>query len=72
MAVEQPMVVLRRSIRGLDDMLGVIYAESSHTAEERAKANGKSNGHASRNGKGKAELSERLIVQLGWTVINEA
>lgn len=57
MGIEQPWVILRRSLRGLDDMIPN-KAESSRQAEERAQAI--------------EELSEGVIAELGWAILNEA
>jgi hypothetical protein len=57
MGVEQPWVVLQRSIRGLDE-LPLNQAESSKQAEERAQAIEK--------------LSEAVIAELSWAMLNEA
>ena len=72
MGVEQPWVVLRRAVRGFDDLVRSreMVAESSRTAEEREKVNGRQNGHP--NGGSKVKLSERVILDLSWTLMNEA
>jgi hypothetical protein len=57
MGVEQPWVVLQRSLRGLDD-LPLNQAESSKQAEDRAQAIEK--------------LSEAVVAELGWAMLNEA
>lgn len=70
MVVEQPWVILQRSIRGLDELLQPKEgnAESSRSAKERVEANGTVHG----NGKGKIRLSERIVLELGWVFVNEA
>lgn len=72
MSVEQPWVVLRRALSGFDDLIrsGKNAAESSRNAEEREKLNGQLNGHL--NGRSKGKLSERVILDLSWTLMNEA
>lgn len=57
MGSEQPWTVLQRSLRGLDD-LAPNSAESSRQAEERAQAIEK--------------LSEAVVAELGWAILNEA
>lgn len=73
--VEQPYVLLRRSIRGVDEILREEegLAESSLAAASRAKgaeANGGPNSNANR--KGKTKLSERSILDASWTLMNQA
>jgi len=72
LCVEQPWVILRRSIRGLDELVMSRdeEAESSNAAEERARIYGNFNGHSTSKGKGK--LSDRVILDLAWTFMNEA
>ena len=72
MSVEQPWVVLRRHIRGFDALLLTEDggAESSRTAEERAKVIEQTNGHP--NGKGKSKLSEQRIAEISWSLLNDA
>lgn len=63
--------MLRRSIRGLNELLPFEgSAESSRTAEARASANASVS--SAENGKGKGKLSERVILDLSWTLMNEA
>ena len=57
MGIEQPWVVLQRSLRGLDD-LPLNQAESSKQAEQRAQSIEK--------------LSEAVVAELGWAILNEA
>jgi hypothetical protein len=57
MGIEQPWVVLQRSLRGIDD-LPLNQAESSRQAEERAQTIEK--------------LSEAVVAELGWAILNEA
>jgi hypothetical protein len=57
MGIEQPWVVLQRSLRGLDD-LPLNQAESSKQAEQRAQSI--------------EQLSEAVVAELGWAILNEA
>jgi len=57
MGIEQPWVVLQRSLRGSDD-LPLNQAESSKQAEQRAQTIEK--------------LSEAVVAELGWAILNEA
>lgn len=57
MGIEQPWIVLQRSLRGIDE-LPLNQAESSKQAEERAQAIEK--------------LSEAVVAELGWAMLNEA
>lgn len=57
MGIEQPWVVLQRSLRGLDD-ISLNQAESSKQAEQRAQSIEK--------------LSEAVVAELGWAILNEA
>jgi len=57
MGIEQPWVVLQRSLRGMDE-LPLNQAESSKQATERAQSIEK--------------LSEAVVAELGWAILNEA
>jgi hypothetical protein len=57
MGIEQPWVVLQRSLRGMDD-IPLNVAESSRQAEERARTI--------------EQLSEAVVAELGWAMLNEA
>ena len=66
---EQPYIVLRRSIHGLDLLLQQDrdqLVESSRTVDERIRSNGYS------DGKGKSKLSERVVLDVSWCLMNEA
>lgn len=74
MGVEQPWVILRRSIRGMDDMWAEEKpGESSKQALERIEA--EEGEVVDLKGKGKqriGKVSEATVAELGWAILSEA
>lgn len=60
MAVDQPWPVLRRAVRGIDDM----WAEPESSPSEDAAP--KANGH-----RGTHRATEAVIIEIGWAMLNE-
>ncbi|WWD21321.1 hypothetical protein CI109_105805 [Kwoniella shandongensis] len=68
MGVEQPWVILRRSLKGLDEL--VIERPGEGSGSNGASANG--NGYDQMNGKGKGKVSEAIADELGWAILSES
>lgn len=78
MGVNQPWIILQRGVRGLDTFLaglddktnGEFEAESSEQAAARHSKIDRTNGHDKLDEE--VTLSEQLIIDLGWSILNNA
>lgn len=72
MGVEQPWVILRRGVRGMDGMWLEKAGESSKQAEERAVSAEKV--MSDRKGKARqvGKVDEGIVAELGWAILSEA
>ncbi|KAK8844024.1 hypothetical protein IAR55_006817 [Kwoniella newhampshirensis] len=72
MGVEQPWVILRRSLRGFDEMtMGGAGESSSSCGSSGHGGVANSNGHSQLNGKGKGKVTEEIVNELGWAILSE-
>ena len=71
MGVEQPWTILKRSVTGLNGWTGNTLirdaAESSGDAALREEMYGSMEG----KGKGKSRLTEAVVREFGWTLLNQ-